>query len=63
MLSTLKLKRGCLSSHGRIKSSLGFRYLVPFDGGSISEHWKDALWDKFFMAWPSPEQYKIVKGA
>jgi len=43
------------------------RCLVPaFDGAILSLGWKEALWDKFFMAAPrrqrrSVEQYKIVK--
>jgi hypothetical protein len=45
------------------------RCLVPaFDGAIFSLGWKEALWDKFFMAAPrrqrrSVEQYKIVKRA
>ena len=43
--------------------------LVPhFDGAILSLGWKEALWDKFFMAAPrrqrrSVERYKIVKRA
>ncbi len=45
------------------------RCLIPgFDGALFSLEWRDALWDRFYMAAPrrqrqSVEQYKIVKRA
>jgi ATP-dependent DNA ligase len=69
---SLLSRRGTIitGDYPRIVSALAkLRCLVPaFDGAILSFRWKEALWDKFFMAAPrrqrrSVEQYKIVKRA
>jgi hypothetical protein len=68
ILSTLVTTRKRRATAAPVAAAAGWCLVPGFDGAFLSAEWKEALWDKFFMAARrrqrrSVERYNIVKRA